>query len=122
MRAPIIQANRLNTEDPIPLLAYYRSFRLAGQDVPEIAMEGLVRASDLIPQEEGVRMQAIVELIQRDLKTAARQRLAPMAYSPHRSSSQAYALQLLNWLDAGGEGDMPRYVDIPDMPNLEGSD
>ena len=122
MRAPIIQANRLNTEDPIPLLAYYHSFRLAGQDVPEIAMEGLVRASDLIPQEEGVRMQAIVELIQRDLKTAARQRLAPMAYSPHRSSNQAYALQLLNWLDAGGEGDMPRYVDIPDMPNLEGSD
>jgi hypothetical protein len=121
-RAPIVRANRLNTEDPIPLLAYYHSFRLAGQETPTLAMEGLVRASDLIPQEEGVRMQAIMALIQHDLKSAARQRLAPIAYSPHRSSSQAYALQLLNWIDAGGNGEMPRYVEIPDMPNLEGSD
>jgi hypothetical protein len=112
-RAFIVRANRAAPDDAIPLMAYFESFALAGESAPPAAIEGLVRASILVPQVDSVRMSAAMALLaQRDLPRA-RRTLLPLAYAPHASSQQSFALQLVGWIDRGAEGGVPTYVDVP---------
>lgn len=106
-RRHIVRANRADPEDQRPLIAYYFSFRIVGERAPDAALDGLYKASRLVPQEQGLRMTLALELIDRRNLPVARQILAPLALSPHRSGGQAYALVLLEWIDAGAEGDQP---------------
>lgn len=112
-RRLIAAANRAAPDDPIPLLAYFNSFALAGQPMPEMAVEGVYRASVLVPQADEVRMLAAMALLTRRDVRRARQLLAPLAFSPHLSGQQTYALQLVGWIDAGATGEVPQYIDIP---------
>lgn len=120
LRRPIIAANRASPNDPMPLIAFYDSYRLFNQQPSESAVRGLVRASELVPQEPGLRMQAVLTLLDTDSiersqrLTAARFLLAPVAYAPHSSGLQRYALRLVKWIDGGGEGDGPPDDDLPE--------
>jgi tetratricopeptide (TPR) repeat protein len=118
-RVLIVRANRASPDDPMPLIAYYQSFKLAGQAVPDLAIEGLYRASRLVPQESELRMMVAMEMIQRREYQTARLLLAPLGLSPHRSSGQAYALQLIRWIDTGAQGRVPIYVPPIDI-SVEG--
>lgn len=104
----IVRANRVDPDHQLPLIAYYQSFRIAGERAPDLALEGLYKASRLVPQEPELRMTVALELLDRDNKPVARQMLAPLALSPHRSPLQAYALSLLEWIDAGATGERPQ--------------
>ena len=106
-RASIVRANRADPENQIPLIAYYESFGLAGQPATEAAVDGLYKASTLVPQDPALRMTVVRELIDRGNLSAARNALAPLAFAPHRSQLQSYALLLLRWIDAGGTGERP---------------
>ncbi|MEQ1689175.1 MAG: hypothetical protein ABL874_11440, partial [Sphingopyxis sp.] len=86
LRGPIVRANRANPNDPIPLLAYFQSFHLAGQSTPDVAIQGLLRAVQLVPQEDGIRMTAAMVLIGRRNLPLARRTLLPMAYAPPTSA------------------------------------
>ncbi len=119
-RSFIIRANRANPEDQMPLIAYFNSFRLAGEEAPAVALDGLFKASRLVPQEPGLRMMLAQELLQRRNLPAARILLAPLAYAPHQSQQQGYALQLLQWIDDGAEGGPPIFVPEPEV-TVEGS-
>lgn len=112
-RRLIVAANRAAPDDPIPLLAYYNSFLLAGQELPEVAAEGLYRAAVLLPNVDEVRMNAAMALLARRSFPRARHMLAPLAFSPHPTPQQAYAMQLIGWIDSGGAGDVPAFVDVP---------
>ena len=113
-RAMIVQAQRAALDDPVPLYAFYDSFRLSRTMPPPTAFEGIVEAARLVPQDDGVRMTAAYAMInRRDLPRAARL-LAPLAYAPHRTSSQGQAFLTLQWLRAGAEGDIPTFVPTPD--------
>ncbi|MEQ1688022.1 MAG: hypothetical protein ABL874_05570, partial [Sphingopyxis sp.] len=120
LRAPIIRANRANPNDPVPLLAYYYSFALAGQPAPDIALQGLLRAATLAPQEDGIRMTAAMVLIGRRVMPLARRTLLPIAYAPHSSPLQQQALLLVRWIDDGAEGEPPRYIPPAPTPVVEG--
>lgn len=109
-RGHIIRANRDNPNDQMPLIAYYRSFELAGQTPPDLAVDGLYRASRLVPQEPGLRMEVAGQLINRRNITNARILLAPLAQSPHASNLQQQALLLVQWIDDGATGDPPVYT------------
>ncbi len=108
-RVLIARANRLNPEDQVPLIAYFRSFELAGQPPSANAIDGLYKATRLVPQADDLRMTLAMALIgKRDLPMA-RRTLRPLALAAHRSAQQDYALQLVEWIDAGGDGNPPRY-------------
>jgi tetratricopeptide (TPR) repeat protein len=106
-RRYIVRANRADPDDQRPLIAFFQSFRIIDQPVSDAALNGLYAASRLVPQDSGLRMEVAIELITRRNLPVARQMLAPLALSPHRSGAQAYALKLVEWIDAGGEGDRP---------------
>lgn len=122
LRRPIVTANRASPNDPLPLIAFFESFTMLGQTPSESAVRGLVRASELAPQDDGLRMTAVLTLL-RDSNIARDQRLqvsrfllAPLAYAPHQSPLQVYALQLLGWIDAGAEGNLPVPVEAAATP------
>lgn len=106
-RRYIVRANRTNPNHQLPFIAFYQSYRMLDEPAPQSALDGLARASRLVPQEPGLRMTVALELLDRRNLPGAREMLAPLALSPHRSSLQAYALALMEWVDAGAEGSRP---------------
>ena len=79
------KANRADTENAEPLLLFYQSFASAGQPPTKNAIDGLLYAVALVPQDDDVRVNAVRQmLIDNNLK-AASQLFAPLAYEPHAS-------------------------------------
>lgn len=114
-RGFIRRANRLDAEDQMPLIAYYDSFRLARVRAPQLALEGLYKASLLVPQEPDLRMTVAMEMLSRHNLPTARALLMPLAQSPHLSGRQGFALQLVQWIDNGAEGRPPVYVPVTEI-------
>ena len=111
-REPIIRANRLDPEDQLPLIFFYRSYREASQTPPLIALDGLYKAMRLVPREHNIRMTLAQEYIRRRQLPYARRVLIPLAYDPHPTSGQQYALQLVQWIDGGASGAPPVFVPV----------
>ncbi|MCC7394178.1 MAG: hypothetical protein IT553_04905 [Sphingomonadaceae bacterium] len=123
LRRPIINANRANPNDPAALLGFAESFDLLHQPTVLSAVQAWVRASELVPQIGSLRMTAVRNLLSSDAvpreeRLAIAQRLlVPLAYAPHQSDLQAYALTLMQWVESGAEGDPPTFIP---MPRIEG--
>ncbi|KQM62658.1 MULTISPECIES: hypothetical protein [unclassified Sphingomonas] len=92
-RAMIAKANRIDTEAPAPLIAYYRSFADAGDTVPAIAVDGLTKALIAVPNAPATRLALGTELASRGVASVARGTLMPVAQggydSPERAKAQA---------------------------------
>lgn len=97
-RAMIARANRADTENPLPLLAYYRSFADAGETPPELAVVGLEKVVDTVPAAPGPRLLLAEALAQQGNAAAARKALRPViagAYdSPERVKASEVAARL----------------------------
>ncbi len=109
-RKQIVAANRAAPDDPMPLIAYYRSFVDRGESAPEIAIQGLQRAQQLAPQDGGVRL--MLARIEIDLKhyDIASALLRPIAFSPHGGADSEQAKALLETLP--GKHEMPS-ISVP---------
>lgn len=94
-RAEIARANRADPDNPLPLLAYYRSFADAGETPPDVAIEGLMKVVDTVPAAPGPRLLLGEALLRRGDTAAARRALLPVAYGPDASPERAQALRLL---------------------------
>ena len=94
-RATIARANRADTESPIPLLAYYRSFADAGETPPDLAIIGLAKAVDAVPAAPGPRLMLGEALARRGDAAAARRALIPIANGAYDSPEAAKARALL---------------------------
>ncbi len=101
IRRIIVSANRLDPDDPVPLILYYRSFVEASSAPTKIAKDGLARAFELAPQDEGLRFNAASMYLREGNKEMARSLLAPLAYSPHKRGMAEFAAELLKRIDAG---------------------
>jgi tetratricopeptide (TPR) repeat protein len=88
-RALIARANRADTEDPEPLLLYYRSYSEAGAPPPASAIKGLLYAVVLAPQDDKLRMTAVRQLLADGRLAEARQHFMPIALDPHGSEEVA---------------------------------
>jgi hypothetical protein len=99
-RTAIVKANRADTEDPVPLHLYYRYNVLKGGPVPEVAIDGLYKAFQLLPQHDDYRVALSHALAGQGKYAAASRLLNPLAYSPHASESRDAALQLKAQYDA----------------------
>jgi hypothetical protein len=94
-RGFIVRANRLDTEGILPLIAFYNSFAVAGEQAPDVAVDGLAKVVQSSPAAPSPRLKLGQEFIKRDLKDAARDTLLPVANGPFETPEQPAAAALL---------------------------
>lgn len=93
-----LQANKQEPDNPLPFVLYYDSFGAEGKTAPESAVDGLLRALVLVPQDVSVRARTAVALVNvGDLKTA-RSVLAATAGNAHLRVDNPYR-KLLDAID-----------------------
>ncbi|WP_294138446.1 hypothetical protein [Sphingomonas sp.] len=97
-RAVIAKANRIDTEAPAPLIAYYRSFADAGDPAPAIAVDGLTKALTAVPNAPATRLALGAELALRGMVSVARGTLMPVARGGYESPERAKAQAVLEGL------------------------
>lgn len=83
IRGWFTRANKLDTENAEPLVFFYDSFTLAGQPIPRNAVDGLLYAVALAPQDDRLRILATTQLLRDNRLGDAREIFAPLAFDPH---------------------------------------
>jgi len=99
-RAPFIALNRIEQDHPLPLIWYYRSFAELGETPSPTAVDGLMRAVELAPFDESLRMTLVMQELRDHKQAEARINLLPVAYAPHGKGYSKVAQQMLARLDA----------------------
>jgi len=100
IRRTIARANRLDTEDPRPLILFFRSYADQGLWPPKIARDGLFHAYQLAPQDRGLRLQTASMLIAENKLAEARSMLLALTYDPHASGMGEAASKMIDTIDA----------------------
>ena len=99
------KANRLDTEDPEPLMYFYEaSIRDRGRPSAN-AVAALHYASDLAPQDHGLRLQSAYQYLENGKLAEARRALVPIAFAPHSddfAKSAQLAVARIDAADAKG--------------------
>ncbi|WP_315762262.1 hypothetical protein [Sphingomonas sp. Y38-1Y] len=83
IRAPLFKANRLDPDDPLPMMMLYQTYVETGRDVPPDASKAILYAQKLAPEVGELRMLAAAEYLGADNVDAARTLIAPLAYNAH---------------------------------------
>ncbi|RAK51417.1 hypothetical protein [Phenylobacterium deserti] len=100
-RRLFLQANRLDSTHPEPLIHFYTSFPTAPT---ANAVTGLIAAFRAAPHDRGVRlMLARQQLIEGKTKDA-RRLLLPLAFAPHEGGAKNLAQQVVEGIDQGKSG------------------
>ena len=97
----IAQANRLDVDGILPLIAFYGSFDFAGAPAPDNAVDALAKVVDSSPAAPGSRLKLGEEFIQRGLDDAARSTLLPVAKGAFETPEQPAAAALLPKAEPG---------------------
>jgi len=100
-RTWFLRANKLDTEDPEPLMEFYKSFVMERLAPTKNAVEALHYASNLVPQDAGLRLNSALRYLQDKDAKKARETLAPIAYDPHGRGMASMARQMITKIDAG---------------------
>jgi tetratricopeptide (TPR) repeat protein len=103
IRKVIGAANRLDPEHPEPLILYYRSFIGAEQPPSDLAKDGLMKAFQLAPFDEGLRLNAASMLIDDGKPAVARTILLPLANHPHDTAEAKIAREMIASIDKGDD-------------------
>ncbi|HEX5237039.1 MAG TPA: hypothetical protein VFW39_01065 [Sphingomicrobium sp.] len=97
-RSLAAKANHLDTQDALPLLAYYETFHEAGETPPEVAVEGLMQVVSTDPRDTRPRELLVDELASERKWAEAIGWLAPLADDPHDSPVRDSARTKMAWL------------------------
>lgn len=100
-RSQFIAANKLDTEYPEPLYEFFRTFVREGIRPTPNAIAALHYASDLAPQDLGVRMNSAIAYLSEGKPQDARATLVVVAYSPHAAEAGDTARRMIADIDAG---------------------
>jgi tetratricopeptide (TPR) repeat protein len=102
VRSWFLKANKLDTENPEPLALFYRTFDAAGEKPTRNAVAALLYSVILAPQDEGLRLMAVRELLVENRGAEAKTMLAPLAYQPHSDAEFRDAmLKLMSAISSG---------------------
>ena len=97
-----VMANHVEPNFALPLVLYSDTYTRAGQPMPAAAIEGLMRAVVLVPQDASVRMRVGRALIKEgDLKTA-KAVILPVAHAPD-GKGDSTASKLITLIDTGAK-------------------
>lgn len=97
-RRTIVAANKIDPDAAAPLVAYYDSFIAEKRDPTPAALIGLRRALQLVPQDDSLRIKAVIQAIHEGAITDARVLLGPIAFNPHLNP-ESFAVKLAALLD-----------------------
>ena len=101
------KANHLDTLDPLPLLAYYETFHEAGEQAPEVAVNGLRQVVSTDPRATVPRELLVDELASERQWAEAIGWLSPLANDPHNSPVRDSARTKMAWLKSQLAGKAP---------------
>ena len=93
-RAAIERAIGLDGDALLPRIAYFRSFVMVGEPVPDDAMAGMANVVRMVPAAPGPRLTLGAELIRRGEPGLARKLLYPVLYGPYETPEKALAESL----------------------------
>ena len=82
-RREFVAANKSETENPVPLLGYYLSFRLAGQASPPDALIALERSYEFAPFDPAIRTTLAHLMLLENRDKEALNLLGPIINDPH---------------------------------------
>ncbi len=91
IRGWFAKANHIDTENAEPLMLYYQSFVLQGQQPTASAVKGLLYALVLAPQDQKLRWMAVRQQLLDGKFDDAKRTLGPIAFDPHADSDRARA-------------------------------
>lgn len=100
-RKPLLAANALENDDAEPLMLFYLSYAMADEQPTRNAVDALLQAQALAPQDVGLRMTAAHQLLRDGEQKSARAMIAPVAFSPHNSKLTEIGRAVVERLDAG---------------------
>lgn len=100
-RKTFIAANKIDPEDPEPLMEFYHAFAQQGTRPTANAIAALHYASDLAPQDPGLRMNSAMQYLVEGKAKEARRALAPVAYNPHGARLAQIAREMITNVDSG---------------------
>lgn len=95
-RAQLIRANKLENDNPIPLIYYYRTYLEERRKPPEVAVDGLEWASQLAPQDTGLKLTVAQQMIVDKRFDVARALLTPLTTNPHDDDLAGKARHMLD--------------------------
>lgn len=95
------RANRLDPENPEPLVLFYRSFVEEKVTPTANAIAALHYAADLAPHDMGLRFDSARLYLSAGKSAEARRRLVPIAYNPHGGKLAEEAQAMIARIDAG---------------------
>ena len=98
------RANRLDPENPEPLILFYRSFSDEGVRPTANAIAALHYAADLAPHDMGLRFDSARRYLDDGKLAQARARLVPLAYNPHGGKLAEQAQAMIARIDTGRPG------------------
>ena len=105
VRSWFLKANKLDTENPEPLMHFYRTYLEAGERPTRNAVEALLYAIDLAPQDDSLRLLGVRQLAAEKRLGEAQSLFAPLAFNPHvEEESREKARAAMESL-AAGDGD-----------------
>lgn len=101
VRRILSAANRLDPDDPEPLMLFYQSYEPSGVEPTENAIEALVAAHQMAPQDSGLRLLATRELLRRNQPVRARTAFAPIVNSVHGRENREKVAEVMTLIRAG---------------------
>ena len=102
VRRLIAQANRADPNDAEPLILFYQSFAAQGVAPTRNAVEGLLQAHELAPQDGGLRLAVARQLLVDGKGAEARRALTPLAFDPHGGEAGQAVAAVIARLDEAG--------------------
>jgi Flp pilus assembly protein TadD len=101
-RRRMLAANRVDPNAPEPFILFYDSFAAEGVAPTRNAVNGLLRAFELAPQDRDLRVKVARQHLTDGKAAEARAALTPLAYDPHGGTFAETIRAVIVKLDEGG--------------------
>lgn len=100
-RSWFVAASKVDPENPLPKLLYHSSFGVEGRPATRNAVEALLFAMELAPQDASLRVQVARQQLLDGKLAQAKAAIAPVAYNPHAGKAREQASAVMTKIDAG---------------------
>ncbi|WP_448660256.1 DUF1570 domain-containing protein [Sphingomonas sp. CJ99] len=118
-RAALVRANRLDPDDPVPMMMIYQSAGLVGTPPHPSVIEALHYAHRLAPEDQSLRWMSAAEYVRSGKLPEAATLLGPLANDPHAPADNR-AARVLKVVETGDAEAARKALEAPE-PGAEGA-
>jgi tetratricopeptide (TPR) repeat protein len=121
IRRIISRANRIDPDDPEPLMLFYQSFGPSGVEPTENAIDALITAHELAPQADDLRFLATREFLRRNQAQRAALAWGPLISGGHGGGNRDSFAEVITLIRAGDSEGALAKIDEMSTQAREGS-